>query len=496
MALAISDSCPYLRSMSSSAVRSHKERRRREQQQQHADPLQQFMEACPFAKVLVQEGLVQEGVAQEGLVQGVTKEAARQAALPARHDYGAIFGACVEDVRREGRYRTFANLERRRGSFPLATPCGEAEAEAGREVVMWCSNDYLGMGQHPAVLGAMEEALQRCGAGSGGTRNIAGTSRYHVELEREVASLHDKERALLFSSCYVANSATLETLGKILPDCVIYSDAKNHASLIEGIRHSKLEKRIFRHNDVGHLRELLQQEEGARPRLIVFESVYSMDGTVAPIKEICDLAQEFNALTFIDEVHSVGLYGTKGAGVAEMLGQQHRLDIISGTFGKAFGVFGGYVAGKEEVMDALRCSASGFIFTTSLPPVVAAGCLASVRHLKHATSLRIRHHEQAERLREKLAAAGLPVLACESHIIPLHVGDAQLCKAASDILLREHGLYLQPINFPTVPRGSERFRITPSPNHTEAMMDQLVDALASVFHQVGAPAPCSAAPLL
>lgn len=489
MALAISDSCPYLRSMASAApaARGPKARRAR------GDPLQQFMEGCPFAKVLVEEGLV------EGLAPARPSARAQVARPPAaaRHDYGAIFGACVEDVRQEGRYRTFANLERRRGSFPLATPCGETEAQAeAGEVVMWCSNDYLGMGQHPAVLAAMQEALGRCGAGSGGTRNIAGTSRYHVELEREVALLHEKERALLFSSCYVANSTTLETLGKLLPDCVVYSDAKNHASLIEGIRHSRLEKRIFRHNDVGHLRELLQREEGSRPRLIVFESVYSMDGTVAPIKEICDLAEEFNALTFIDEVHSVGLYGATGAGVAEMLGQQHRLDIISGTFGKAFGVFGGYVAGKDELMDALRCSATGFIFTTSLPPVVAAGCLASVRHLKQASGLRVRHHEQAERLRQKLAAAGLPVMACESHIVPVHVGDAQLCKAASDILLLEHGLYLQPINFPTVPRGSERFRITPSPNHTEAMMDQLVAALAAVFHRIGAPTPCNGAALL
>jgi len=476
MAMAISESCPYLRTMGTSAL-SAKERRR---QESAADPLQQFMDSCPFAKVLVEQGIVDEKTMLK------PRPRPARAAGEAKVDYEGIFRGCVEDVKREGRYRQFVNLERRRGSFPLASPCDQAEGQP--DVVMWCSNDYLGMGQHPAVLRAMEAALGRCGAGSGGTRNIAGTSRYHVELEREVAALHDKERALLFSSCYVANSSTLETLGKLLPDCVVFSDEKNHASLIEGIRHSRLEKRIFRHNDVGHLRELLQREEGGRPKLLVFESVYSMDGTVAPIAEICDLAEEFGALTFIDEVHSVGLYGARGGGVAEMQGQQHRLDLISGTFGKAFGVYGGYVAGKEHLLDALRCSANGFIFTTSLPPVVAAGCLASVRHLKGASELREHHHAQAETLRRKLAAAGLPVLDCESHIIPVHVGDAQLCKAASDILLHEHGLYLQPINFPTVPRGSERFRITPSPNHTPAMMDQLVDALASVFRRIGAPA--------
>jgi len=389
---------------------------------------------------------------------------------------GAIHG--------EGRYRVFIDLHRHRGRFPKAT----ARFEDGeREVTIWCSNDYLGMGQDDDVINAMHEAIDSFGAGSGGTRNISGTTRYHVDLERELADLHGKESALLFTSGYVSNEATLSTLGKILPDMIIYSDALNHASMIEGIRRSGLDRRIFRHNDVDHLRALLELDDPERPKLIAFESVYSMDGDFGRMEELCDLADEFNALTYLDEVHAVGLYGHNGAGVAEMQGLAERIDIIEGTLGKAYGVMGGYIAGHSTVIDSIRSMASGFIFTTSTCPVMAAGALESVSKLRTDEGRRLRsvHQANAALLKQKFADAGLPVMDSPSHIVPLLVGDPERCKALSDTLLFDFGIYVQPINYPTVPRGTERLRFTPSPVHGEAMMDELVAAILAVWKQLG-----------
>lgn len=385
----------------------------------------------------------------------------------------------MDRLRAEGRYRVFFDIERAVGQFPLATR--HALDGSQRQVTVWCNNDYLGMGQHPDVLRAMHDAIDTCGAGAGGTRNISGTSHFHSHLERELASLHRKDAALLFSSCFVANDSTISTLGSLLPGLHIFSDAKNHASIIEGVRHSRCPKAVFRHNDVAHLEELLRAAPPEAPKLVVFESVYSMDGDIAPIAEICDVAQRHGALTFIDEVHAVGLYGEHGAGVCEQRGLLDRVDFVSGTLGKAFGLFGGYVAGSALMVDAVRSFAPGFIFTTALPPHVAAGALASVRYLKRSGVERAQHQERAATLKRRLAEARLPVLHSESHIVPLMVRDARLCKQASDTLLSEHGVYVQPINYPTVPRGGERLRLTPNPTHSDAMMDQLVSALSRVW---------------
>ncbi|MFN3609695.1 MAG: 5-aminolevulinate synthase [Hyphomonas sp.] len=387
-------------------------------------------------------------------------------------------------IHSEGRYRVFIDLHRHKGRFPKAT----ARFEAGeREVTIWCSNDYLGMGQDDDVINSMHEAIDSFGAGSGGTRNISGTTRFHVDLEQELADLHRKEAALLFTSGYVSNEATLSTLGKILPNLIIYSDALNHASMIEGIRRSGAEYRVFRHNDVDHLRALLELDDADRPKLIAFESVYSMDGDFGRMEEICDLAQEFNAITYLDEVHAVGMYGEQGAGVAEMLGLADRIDIMEGTLAKAYGVMGGYIASHSSVIDAIRSMASGFIFTTSTCPVMAAGALASIRKLRTDEGRRLRatHQAKAATLKEKFRDAGLPVMESPSHIVPLLVGDPERCKALSDTLLFDFGIYVQPINYPTVPRGTERLRFTPSPVHDEVMMDELVAAILAVWKQLG-----------
>lgn len=378
----------------------------------------------------------------------------------------------------------FIDLHRHRGEFPKAT----ARFESGeQEVTIWCSNDYLGMGQDEDVTNAMHEAIDSFGAGSGGTRNISGTTRYHVDLERELADLHAKESALLFTSGYVSNEATLSTLGKIIPDLIIYSDALNHASMIEGIRRSGVDRRIFRHNEVEHLRALMENDAPERPKLIAFESVYSMDGDFGAMHEICDLAEEFEALTYLDEVHAVGLYGDNGGGVAEMWELADRIDIIEGTLGKAYGVMGGYIASNSTVIDAIRSMASGFIFTTSTCPVMAAGALASIRKLRTDEGRRLRavHQQKAALLKQKFRDAGLPLMESESHIVPLLVGDAERCKALSDTLLFDFNIYVQPINYPTVPKGTERLRFTPSPVHTEAMMDELIAAILAVWKQLG-----------
>jgi len=379
----------------------------------------------------------------------------------------------------EGRYRTFIDIERRRGHYPHAVWTRPDGTE--QDITVWCGNDYLGMGQHPQVLAAMHEALEATGAGSGGTRNISGTTVYHRRLEAELADLHGKEAALVFTSAYVANDATLSTLPRIFPGLIIYSDALNHASMIEGIRRNGGARRIFRHNDVAHLRELLAADDPAAPKLIAFESIYSMDGDFGPIKAICDLAAEFNALTYIDEVHAVGMYGPRGAGVAERDGQMHRIDIINGTLAKAYGVFGGYIAASAKMVDAVRSYAPGFIFTTSLPPAIAAGAAMSVHVLKTAQHLRDAQQTNARILKTRLKALGLPIMDQGSHIVPVHVGNPIHCKMLSDMLLETYGIYVQPINFPTVPRGTERLRFTPSPVHDAKQIDHLVRAMDALW---------------
>ncbi len=393
-------------------------------------------------------------------------------------DYARKLKDALDAVHREGRYRIFADLKRRRGAFPAA----EHFAGAGtRPITVWCSNDYLGMGQHPAVIAAMHEAIDTVGAGSGGTRNISGTTHYHVELEAELADLHGKEAALLFTSAYVANDATLSTLAQLLPGCVIFSDEKNHASMIAGIRHGGGQKRIFRHNDVADLEAKLKEFGRDVPKIIAFESVYSMDGHIAPIAAICDLAEKYGALTYLDEVHAVGLYGPRGGGIAARDRVMDRVDIINGTLAKGFGVMGGYIAASRDCCDAIRSYASGFIFTTSLAPALAAGALASIRHLKGSELERARLHKRAREVKQRLTDAGLPVLDGPSHIVPVTVGDPVHCKAVTDALLDRYGIYVQPINYPTVPRGTERIRLTPSPVHTDAQVDYLVNALTELW---------------
>jgi len=394
-------------------------------------------------------------------------------------DYKAAFNRSVEQVRSEGRYRVFADLKRVRGQFPLAVRRREDGSE--QDVVIWCSNDYLGMGQHDAVLSAMHEEIDAVGAGAGGTRNISGTTRSAVDLEAELADWHQKEAALLFTSGYVGNEATLSTLQKILPGLIVFSDSVNHASMIAGIRHGGGERHVFMHNDLAHLESLLAAAPADAPKLIAFESVYSMDGDIADLAGTIALAKTYGAMTYLDEVHAVGLYGRTGAGVAERDGVLNQIDIIECTLGKAIGVMGGYIAADAVIVDAVRSWASGFIFTTSLPPALTAGALASVRHLKSHPELREKHQERAATLKARFAAAGIPVMESESHIVPVHVGDPIHCKMISDMLLDEYGVYVQPINYPTVPKGTERLRFTPSPNHTDAMMDHLVQAMDKLF---------------
>ena len=399
-------------------------------------------------------------------------------------NYDGFFTDAIGRVRREMRYRVFADLERIAGRFPRAiwhSPQGP------REVVIWCSNDYLGMGQHPKVIGAMVEIATRMGTGAGGTRNISGTNHPLVELERELADLHGKEAALVFTSGYVSNQTGMATIAKLIPNCLILSDALNHNSMIEGIRQSGAEKKIWRHNDTGHLEELLEHAGSDRPKLIVFESLYSMDGDVAPIRQISALAERYDAMTYLDEVHAVGMYGPAGAGIAAREGVMQCIDVIEGTLAKAFGCLGGYVAASANLVDAVRSYAPGFIFTTALPPAICAAATAAIRHLKSSQSERTRQQECAARVKSALTAAGLPIMPNETHIVPVMVGDPEKCKRASDLLLPEHGIYLQPINYPTVPRGTERLRITATPYHDDVLIDQLAEALTDVRRRVALP---------
>ena len=396
-------------------------------------------------------------------------------------DYDAHFRAAVNAVHNEGRYRVFADLARKVGDFPHAI-----NRRDGKEhpVVIWCSNDYLGMGQNPSAIAAATEAAQTYGVGSGGTRNISGTTHLHVLLEKELAGLHGKESALLFTPGFVSNDTTISTVAKMLPGCIIFSDAMNHASMIDGVRHSGAEKKIFRHNDTAQLEELLQSAPKDAPKLIVFESVYSMDGDIAPIADICDLADKYNAMTYLDEVHAVGLYGHGGGGISERDNIADRITIIEGTLAKAFGTMGGYITGSASLVDAIRSTASGFIFTTTVAPPVVAAALENVRYVRTHNELRVRHQERAQALKLKLTAAGLPVMPSSTHIVPVFVGDPVLCKRATDILLEQHGVYIQPINYPTVPKGTERLRITPTPLHDDQLMNQLADALCAVWRDL------------
>ena len=397
-------------------------------------------------------------------------------------NYDQIFDTAIERLHSEGRYRVFIDILRNKGAYPNAR-CF-AGHNGPQNITVWCSNDYLAMGQHPKVIAAMEEALHDVGAGSGGTRNIGGNTHYHVDLEAELADLHGKDGALLFTSGYVSNDATLSTLAKVLPGCVIFSDELNHASMIAGIRNSGAEKRVFRHNDLAHLEELLAAEDPDVPKLIAFESVYSMEGDVAPVHAICDLADTYNALTYIDEVHAVGMYGPRGGGITDRDEAAHRIDIIEGTLGKAFGVMGGYIAADSRIIDVIRSYAPGFIFTTSLSPVLVAGVLASVRHLKASSAEREAQQANAAMLKALLREAGLPVMDSTTHIVPLMIGDPVKAKKISDVLLAEYGVYVQPINYPTVPRGTERLRFTPGPAHTEAMMRDLTAALTEIWQRL------------
>lgn len=397
-------------------------------------------------------------------------------------DYEKRFADALNEIKEEGRYREFADIRRRRGNFPSAQHFNEGHE---RDIKVWCSNDYLCMGQNPSVIAAMHEAIDTAGAGSGGTRNISGTTHYHVELEAELADLHGKEAALLFTSGYVANDASISTLVRLLPGCVIFSDEKNHASMIEGIRHGGGPKHIWRHNDLAHLEELLQEYDLDTPKIVAFESVYSMDGNISPIGEICDLAKKYNALTYLDEVHAVGLYGPRGGGVAERDGVMDKVDVVEGTLAKGFGLMGGYIAASADIVDAIRSYAAGFIFTTSLAPAIVAGAVASVQHLKTSQIERERQQERARTLKKRLRDTGLPVMENPSHIVPVMVGDPVLCKSLTDALMDRFNIYVQPINYPTVPRGTERIRLTPGPMHSDADMDHLVDALNVLWGEMG-----------
>jgi 5-aminolevulinate synthase len=403
--------------------------------------------------------------------------------------YGSYFVQALERLHQERRYRVFADLERLAGRFPRAV---WHSPQGPRDVVIWCSNDYLGMGQHPKVIAAMVETAARMGTGAGGTRNIAGTNHPLVELERELADLHGKDGALVFTSGYVSNETGISTLAKLLPNCLILSDALNHNSMIEGVRQSGAEKKIFRHNDMAHLEELLAAA-GDRPKLIVFEGLYSMDGDVAPVQAICDLADRYNAMTYCDEVHAVGMYGPRGGGICERDGVASRVDVIEGTLAKAFGCLGGYITGSRDLIDAVRSYAPGFIFTTALPPAICAAAAAAIRHLKASNYERERHQDRAARTKAILTNAGLPVMASDTHIVPVLVGDPEKCKTATDLLLERHGIYIQPINYPTVPKGLERLRITPSPYHEDALIDALAAALVDVWETLGLPLKSRAA---
>jgi 5-aminolevulinate synthase len=399
-------------------------------------------------------------------------------------DYTAFFTSALDQLHNERRYRVFADLERLAGRFPHAV---WHAPQHKRDVVVWCSNDYLGMGQHPKVIGAMVETATRMGTGAGGTRNIAGTNHPLVELERELAELHRKEAALVFTSGYVSNETGIATMAKLMPNCLIISDASNHNSMIEGVRRSGCEKAIFRHSDLGHLEEQLKAAGPSRPKLVVFESLYSMDGDVAPVNAICDLAKRYGAMTYCDEVHAVGMYGPRGGGICERDGAMHRVDVIEGTLAKAFGCLGGYITGSAVLIDAVRSYAPGFIFTTALPPPVCAAATAAIRHLKSSSWERERHQDRAARVKAVLTASGLPLIPSDTHIVPVFVGDPENCKTASDLLLEEHGIYIQPINYPTVPKGTERLRITPSPYHTDALIDALAEALLDVWERLDLP---------
>jgi 5-aminolevulinate synthase len=399
-------------------------------------------------------------------------------------NYNEFFASALKTLRDERRYRVFADLERIAGRFPHAV---WHSPQGTREVVIWCSNDYLGMAQHPKVIGAMVDVAARMGTGAGGTRNIAGTNHPLVELEHELADLHGKEAALVFTSGYVSNQTGIPTLAKLLPNCLILSDALNHNSMIEGVRQSGCEKQVWRHNNVGHLEELLKAADPNRSKLIVFESLYSMDGDVAPVHAICDLAERYNAMTYVDEVHAVGMYGARGGGICEREGAMHRVDVLEGTLAKAFGCLGGFITASNDIIDAVRSYAPGFIFTTALPPAICAAATTAIRHLKTSSWERDRHQDRAARVKAVLNAAGLPVMGSTTHIVPLFVGDAEKCKQASDLLLAEHGIYIQPINYPTVPRGEERLRITPSPYHDDQLIDRLAEALVDVWERLDLP---------